>query len=110
MGGCVPSGSGGKEAAGYGCGEGSIDKKRPRWDADGEGAAFIPYRRPRPRPSEEAAAGDDCIRARKVLPSDDDEDLRPPYFGEREVDDKAKIFIDNFHRAHHQSAAAADQQ
>jgi hypothetical protein len=40
-------------------------------------------------------------RRRRVWPSD--EDGRWPYVGERDVDDKASVFIANFHR--HQSGA-----
>ncbi|KAL6888358.1 hypothetical protein ACP4OV_009384 [Aristida adscensionis] len=65
---------------------------------------------------EEAAAaaagygGGAVERQRRVWPSD--EDGRWPYVGERDVDNKAAVFIANFHR--HQSGAcddcAADQQ
>lgn len=51
---------------------------------------------------EEAAAGHGVeIRPPRVWPSE--EDGRWPYVGERDVDDKASVFIANFHR--HQSGA-----
>ncbi|KAL6629017.1 hypothetical protein ACP70R_028782 [Stipagrostis hirtigluma subsp. patula] len=61
---------------------------------------------------EEAAAGYGGVeRQRRVWPSDEDGG-RWPYVGERDVDNKAAVFIANFHR--HQSGAcdcaAADQQ
>ncbi|KAL6888357.1 hypothetical protein ACP4OV_009383 [Aristida adscensionis] len=56
-----------------------------------------------------AAAAEGRRRAARRRPSDD-EDGRWPYVGERDVDKKAAVFIEKFHR--HQSAgdAAGDQQ
>ncbi|KAL6888355.1 hypothetical protein ACP4OV_009381 [Aristida adscensionis] len=57
-----------------------------------------------------AAAAERPPQRMRVWPSD--EDGRWPYVGERDVDKKATVFIENFHR--HQygacAACAADQQ
>jgi hypothetical protein len=50
---------------------------------------------------DEGAAGHGVEIQRRVWPSD--EDGRWPYIGERDVDNKAAVFIANFHR--HQSGA-----
>ncbi|KAL6888356.1 hypothetical protein ACP4OV_009382 [Aristida adscensionis] len=52
------------------------------------------------------AGGEGRRRARRRRLSDDDEDGRWPYAGERDVDDKAAVFIANF-RGRLQAGAAA---
>jgi hypothetical protein len=51
-----------------------------------------------------AGQGVETQRRRRVWPSD--EDGKWPYVGERDVDDKASVFIANFHR--HQSGSCDD--
>ncbi|CAN6277820.1 unnamed protein product [Urochloa humidicola] len=57
---------------------------------------------------EEAAAGNGGgeKRAMRVWPSDEDGGWWPYYVGERDVDNKASIFIANFHR--HRSGEVCD--
>ncbi|CAN6271760.1 unnamed protein product [Urochloa humidicola] len=45
-------------------------------------------------------------RAMRVWPSDEDGRRGPYYIGERDVDTKARLYIDNFHR--HRSGEVCD--